>query len=361
MQMDQRIPIQCIVPPHMLRELASRGKDAVRASAFRTFSLSAQHRGERKIAGFIAFAVQPSTGEKRRTVYDAGSQQQTPGKLVRGEGDPPSATDPAVNEAYDGAGATYDFYQSVFNRNSIDNRGMRLDSSVHYGDNFDNALWNGSQMVYGDGDGEIFGRFTVAVDVIGHELTHGVTQFEAGLEYQGQPGAINESISDVFGSLVKQKLNNQSAAQADWLIGVGLFKPGVQAQAVRSMKAPGTAYDDPNLGEDPQPAHMKDFVQTSDDNGGVHINSGIPNHAFYLAATALGGNAWEKAGLIWYRTLPRLGSVQADFQLFANVTFAVAGELYGVGGQEQTAVRNAWDQVGIPIQASFAAAAGKVG
>jgi Zn-dependent metalloprotease len=345
----------------MLRELASRGKDAVRSSAFRTFSLSAQHRGERKIAGFIAFAVQPSAGEKRRTVYDAGSQQQTPGKLVRGEGDPPSATDPAVNEAYDGAGATYDFYQSVFNRNSIDDRGMRLDSSVHYGDKFDNALWNGSQMVYGDGDDEIFGRFTAAVDVIGHELTHGVTQFEAGLEYQGQSGAINESISDVFGSLVKQKLNNQSTAQADWLIGVGLFKPGVQAQAVRSMKAPGTAYDDPNLGKDPQPAHMKDFVQTSDDNGGVHINSGIPNHAFYLAATALGGNAWEKAGLIWYRTLPRLGSSQADFQLFANVTFATAGELYGVGGQEQTAVREAWDQVGIEIQASFAAVAGKVG
>jgi len=188
-----------------------------------------------------------------------------------------------------------------------------------------------------------------------------VTQFEAGLEYHGQPGAINESISDVFGSLVKQKLNNQTAAQADWLIGVGLFKPGVQAQAVRSMKAPGTAYDDPHLGKDPQPAHMKDFVQTSDDNGGVHINSGIPNHAFFLAATALGGNAWEKAGLIWYRTLPRLGSSQADFQLFANVTFATAGELYGVGGQEQTAVREAWDQVGIEIQASFAAVGGKVG
>ena len=115
---------------------------------------------------------------------------------------------------------------------------MRLDSSVHYSQNFDNALWNGNQMIYGDGDGEIFGRFTTAVDVIGHELTHGVTQFEAGLEYHGQSGALNESISDVFGSLVKQHVNNQTAAQADWLIGVGLFKPGVVGQAIRSMKAP---------------------------------------------------------------------------------------------------------------------------
>jgi Zn-dependent metalloprotease len=357
--MDRRIPIQCIIPPHMLRELASRGKDTLKASAFQTLSLSAQHRGERKIAGLIAFAVQASAGQKRRTVYDAGGLQQTPGKLVRGEGDP-ATNDPAVNEAYDGAGATYDFYQAVFNRNSIDNKGMRLDSSVHYGDNFDNALWNGSQMIYGDGDNEIFGRFTVAVDVIGHELTHGVTQFEAGLEYHGQPGALNESISDVFGSLVKQKLKNQTAAQADWLIGVGLFKPSVQGQAIRSMKAPGTAYDDPNLGKDPQPANMKNYVQTSDDNGGVHINSGIPNHAFYLTATAIGGNAWEKAGLIWYKTLPRIGSTTADFQLFANVTFAIAGELYGVGGAEQNAVRNAWKQVGISVQASLAASSGPI-
>lgn len=356
--MDRRIPIQCIIPPHMLRELASRGRDVLKASAFQTLALSAQHRGERKVAGLIAFAVQAPAGEKRRTIYNAQNQQQLPGKLVRGEGDP-ATKDPAVNEAYDGAGATYDFYQAVFNRNSIDNKGMRLDSTVHYGDNFDNALWNGSQMVYGDGDNEIFGRFTAAVDVIGHELTHGVTQFEAGLEYHGQPGALNESISDVFGSLVKQKVNNQTAAQADWLIGVGLFKPSIQGKAIRSMKNPGTAYDDPNLGKDPQPGNMRDFVQTTDDNGGVHINSGIPNRAFYLAATALGGNAWDKAGLIWYKTLPRLGNTQADFQLFANVTFAVAGELYGAGGQEQTAVRDAWTQVGIAVQATFAAASGR--
>lgn len=354
--MDRRCPIQCIIPPHMLRELASRGKDILKTSAFQTLSLSAQHRGERKIAGFMAFAG-VSAGQKRRTIYDARGQEQLPGQLVRGEGDPATA-DPAVNEAYDGAGVTYDFYQSAFKRNSIDNRGMRLDSSVHYSQNFDNALWNGNQMIYGDGDGEIFGRFTTAVDVIGHELTHGVTQFEAGLEYHGQSGALNESISDVFGSLVKQHVNNQTAAQADWLIGVGLFKPGVVGQAIRSMKAPGTAYNDPNLGQDPQPANMRDYVQTNEDNGGVHINSGIPNHAFYLAATALGGFAWQKAGQIWYSALPRLGSTTADFQLFANTTFTMAGELYGSGSQEQAAIRDAWKQVGITVQSAVKAVSG---
>jgi Zn-dependent metalloprotease len=340
----------------MLRELASRGKDILKASAFQTLNLSAQHRGERKIVGLLAFAGLVPAGQKRRTIYDARSTEQLPGQLVRGEGDPATA-DPAVNEAYDGAGVTYDFYQTVYNRNSIDNRGMRLDASVHYSQNFDNALWNGSQMIYGDGDNEIFGRFTTAVDVIGHELTHGVTQFEAGLEYHGQSGALNESISDVFGSLVKQRVNNQTAAQADWLIGVGLFKPGVVGQAIRSLKAPGTAYNDPNLGQDPQPANMRNYVQTSEDNGGVHINSGIPNHAFYLAATALGGFAWQKAGQIWYNTLPRLNAT-ADFQLFANTTFTVAGELYGSGSQEQAAIGDAWKQVGITVQAVAKATGG---
>ena len=341
----------------MLRELALRGKTAISRSAFQTLALSAEHRGERKILGAMSFIGLIPAGQKRRTVYDAHNSQQLPGALMRGEGDLPTA-DPAVNEAYDGAGAVYDFYKSVFQRNSIDNRGMRLDATVHYDQGFDNALWNGSQMIYGDGDGEIFGRFTTAIDVIAHELTHGVTQFEAGLEYQGQSGALSESISDVFGSLVKQKLAGQSAAQADWLIGVGLFKPTVKAQAIRSLKAPGTAYDDPDVGKDPQPAAMKDLVQTGDDNGGVHLNSGIPNHAFYLAATALGGNAWDKAGLIWYTALPRIADPKADFQYFADLTTKVAGELYGAGGDEQKALTDSWTQVGITPQVRSLAATG---
>src|SRR4029079_10299870 len=134
-------------------------------------------------------------------------------------------------------------------------------------------------------------------------LTHGVTQDEAQLVYSNQSGALNESLSDVFGSLIKQFSLNQTADQADWLIGAGLLTKQVKGVALRSMKAPGTAYDDPVLGKDPQPDHMSRFVTTAADRGGVHITSGIPNRAFYLAATAIGGYAWEVAGKIWYTTL----------------------------------------------------------
>ncbi len=244
-------------------------------------------------------------------------------------------------------GATYDFFSQMFERNSIDDRGMQLDSTVHYDRNYDNAFWNGSQMVYGDGDGQVFQRFTRAIDVIAHELTHGVTEFEAGLVYQDQPGALNESFSDVFGSLVKQWVRKQTADEADWIIGEGLFTDMVQGVGIRSMKAPGTAYDDPLLGRDPQPAHMRDYFDGPEDNGGVHINSGIPNRAFYLAATAIGGYAWEKAGKVWYIALKDRLRSDATFEQAARATIAVAGEQYGLRSKELRAVRNAWRKVGV--------------
>jgi Zn-dependent metalloprotease len=212
----------------------------------------------------------------------------------------------------------------------------------------DNAFWDGTQMVYGDGDGEIFDRFTVSVDVIGHEMTHGVTQHTANLEYQDQSGALNESISDVFGSLVKQWTLQQTAQDADWLIGQGLLMPGINGQALRSMKEPGTAFDDPVLGgKDPQPDHMSGLIKTSSDNGGVHLNSGIPNRAFYLAATGIGGFAWEKAGMIWYQTLTQRLRDNSQFADAADATVSVAGELYGDASPEQGAVQDAWAQVGV--------------
>jgi Zn-dependent metalloprotease len=255
-----------------------------------------------------------------------------------------------VTEAYDYSGSTYKFFRDVFNRNSIDTRGMKLDSTVHYGEEYNNAFWNGTQMVYGDGDGEIFDRFTKSVDVIGHELTHGVTQYEAALEYEGQAGALNESFSDIFGSLVKQYFHKQKADKADWLIGNGLFTNKVNGIALRSMKEPGTAYNDPTIGKDPQPGHMKDFVNTTSDNGGVHINSGIPNRAFYLSAAELGGFAWEKTGKIWYIALTERLRERSTFQQAANSTYEVSGTLFGKGSREQKAVRNAWDKVGIKIK-----------
>jgi Zn-dependent metalloprotease len=218
---------------------------------------------------------------------------------------------------------------------------------VHYGRDYDNAFWNGERMVFGDGDGDVFIGFTSSLTVIAHELTHGVTEHEGGLEYQGQSGALNESLSDVFGALAEQYAKAQTADEASWLIGEGIFAPSVQGAALRSLKAPGTAYDDDVLGRDPQPAHMDGYVQTEDDNGGVHINSGIPNRAFYLVATALGGNAWERAGLVWYRTITGDLSPTADFAAFAGATLAAATAEYGEDSEVVGAVRAGWTGVGV--------------
>ena len=353
--MHQRFPINCIVPPHVLRSIATNGTSAQKRVAVETIKSSARIRGQRQVlAEFPPAVFRVVAGGKDRVVYDAKNGSSLPGTVVRKEGDGPVA-DVAVNEAYDGSGVTYDLYNNVYQRNSIDGNGMRLDSTVHYRVGYDNAFWDGEQMVYGDGDENLpedqrlFNRFTIALDVIGHELTHGVTQFEAKLTYFQQPGALNESMSDVFGSLVKQYQLHQTAGEADWLIGQGLLTANVNGVALRSMKAPGTAYDDPVLGKDPQPAHMKDYVNTVNDNGGVHINSGIPNHAFYVVATELGGFAWEKAGQIWYVTLRDKLTATSNFQACANLTYQAAADLFGANSLEQQAVKKGWAEVGITV------------
>lgn len=347
-----RHPIFCLIPPYLLDRIALHGSKPQREAALRTRAKDNTFRSLRMTARISRpAAAQAATAfvGKRRSIYTADGSDVLPGTLVRGEGQPASG-DAAVDEAYDGLGATFDFFADVFDRNSIDDAGMALDATVHFGQAYNNAFWNSAQMVFGDGDGELFNRFTLALDVIGHELAHGVTEDEARLQYFNQSGALNESMSDVFGSLIKQYAGKQRAEDADWLIGKGLFTRKIKGEALRSMKAPGTAFDDKVLGKDPQPGHMDDFVHTFDDNGGVHINSGIPNHAFYQVATRLGGYAWEEAGRIWYEALrdPRLRP-NTGFLRFARITFDVAGRLYGTGEKPQQAVKEGWAAVGIAL------------
>src|SRR5438445_188395 len=305
----------CFIPPHMLRALAASGDAAQRERAHATLELSAQFRGERAVAGPALASIAAAADADRVAIYDARHGRDLPGRRTR------ARADLAADEARDGADKTYNFYKTIYRRNSVDDRGLTLDSTVHYGTHFDNAQWNGRQMIYGDGDGKLFERFTKSLDVIAHELTHGVTQYSAALEYHDQSGALNEHFSDVFGVLVKQYSLKQPANKADWLAGAGLFTSRVHGAAIRSMKAPGTAYDDPQIGKDPQPAQMRDYKRMRSDNGGVHINSGIPNRAFYLVATLLGGKAWEVAGKIWYVTLTRKLRAAAQFQDCADTTY----------------------------------------
>ncbi|MFI1352868.1 M4 family metallopeptidase [Streptomyces sp. NPDC020898] len=348
-------PVFCtIIPPHVLDKVAQADDPVLAGPARRTLERDAFQRTHRRmttVLGAPAVALSAAMAEEKalRSIYDAEHRQNLPGTLVRSEGSDPGQ-DATVNRAYAGLGATFDLFLQVYGRNSINGEGLPLDATVHFDEDYNNAFWNGEQMVFGDGDGEIFLDFTLPIDVIGHELTHGVTQYTANLTYFGQPGALNESMSDVFGSLIKQYALGQSADQADWLIGAGLLAPRVTGVALRSMKAPGTAYDDDVLGKDPQPATMDDFVRTGRDNGGVHINSGIPNHAFYLAATTLGGNAWEKAGQVWYDVLTG-GELheQASFTDFATLTVAAAKTRF-TEGEEFQAVLKAWEQVGVPTR-----------
>ncbi|MFM6850401.1 MAG: protealysin inhibitor emfourin [Terrabacter sp.] len=347
-----------IVPPYILEALAASDEPAVAEHAREALqhdehlrstrrTPTARPTGKRSPRRKHADGAESHDGGPHRTISDAEGTQTTPGTEVRAEGEPASDDD-AVNEAYDGLGATWQLWSAAYSRDSLDGKGMPLLATVHYGRNYDNAFWDGSQMVFGDGDGVVFERFTKSVDVIGHELAHGVTEHTAGLLYQGQSGALNESVSDVFGVLVKQHQLGQSAEAADWLVGAELLNPSVKGRALRDMRNPGTAYDDPRLGKDPQPAHMDDFVDTDDDNGGVHINSGIPNRAFVLAALAIGGNAWEAAGSVWYAVVSGDGiKADCDFATFAGLTVAAAGTAHGDGSSEQKAVRSAWEQVGV--------------
>lgn len=337
-----------IVPPYLLRRIADTREPrlaAAAAAARRALLHDIPVRSRRGIT--IERPRAPVPPGLHRTICTADHTETLPGRVVRAEGDGLTC-DNATDEAYDGFGQTYSFFRSAYSRSSVDNAGLPLNGTVHYGDAYDNAFWDGTRMVFGDGDGEVFNRFTLSLSVIGHELVHGMTQYTTNLIYQGQSGALNESISDVFGALVEQFTARQTTDAASWLIGEGLFTNLVQGTAIRSLKAPGTAYDDDVLGKDPQPDHLDGFVVTTDDDGGVHLNSGIPNRAFYLIAATLGGFAWERAGRIWYDTITA-GTLAADsdFERFADATADAAAERFGAGSEEAQAVTEAWRSVGV--------------
>jgi Zn-dependent metalloprotease len=351
-----RNPLHCVVPPYMLDAVARRGSERQRDWALRTLAADSTLRQARAVntvargrkgprEGVDAIAAAAPQGPNR-IIWDArGGWEVTGLKRVRDEGEGPTG-DEATDEAYDGFGDTYAFWDEVFSRDSIDDEFMPLRGVVHFGEEYPNAFWDGRRMVFGDGDGELFLRFTKSLDVIAHELGHGVIEDEAALLYQGQSGALNEHFADVAGAMVKQRKLGQTAAEADWLIGADLRGDEFDGIALRSMKAPGTAFDDAVLGVDPQPAHWRDYVRTFDDNGGVHINSGIPNKAFFLLATHFGGTAWSKAGRIWYRTLRhRELTTTATFRQYARLTHRVARERFG--NDDARAVRNAWAEVGV--------------
>jgi hypothetical protein len=294
----------------------------------------------------------------QRAVYDAKhevgewSGTKLPATaLVRGEGDPPTG-DEAVDLTYDALGAFHQFFVDAYGRDSYDGRGSPLEAVVHYGREFNNAAWDGRRILIGDGDGRVFNGFH-RLDVVAKECANGVIHTESDLAFDGESGALVQSLGCIFASLVKQYALGQTAENADWLIGDGLLAAASEGgSALISMLRPGSAHDDQTLGMDRQVGHMSNYVR-SEDPGSVYVNSGIANRAFAVAARTLRGRAWTRAGLVWYTALlpesrrSRL-SPRTTFRQFARRTVTVARERYPEG-PVVAAIRKGWAEVGIDL------------
>lgn len=335
-----------IVPADALKKLATdrRLSAAARQAASDTARLSAEIgklRDQANALAITARALAPMaktlTKTPAITVFDCKHTQTLPGTAVAKPG---SSSDATAKRTFKETTAVARFYKQVFKRNSIDGAGMTMLSSIHYGVKFNNAMWNGSQMLYGDGDSQLFVDFTKGDDVIGHELTHGVTQHSLQLVYSGDAGGLNESISDCFGSMFRQWQAKQDVDAADWLIGADIMGPVAKGKGytcLRDMANPAAAHC---LAA--QPTNYAKVTPAMD----PHYSSGPPNLAFCLACKAVGGNSWDKVGQVWYRALTGFGpSPNLSMKDFADRTRKVAGQTYGK--TVRSAVDKAWKQVGL--------------
>ncbi len=309
---------QCyIVPPFILEELAKRGNIACKKALNDTQRINQKRKTT--LNNLLQRSVADGNGD--RLVFDSENQYEQRQSLIRKEGDD-IVVDTVVNEAYDTSGFVREYFRETFGLNSMDGNGMDIISNVHYGIDYNNAYWDGDEMTYGDGDGLEFTNFASAIDVVAHELMHGVTQFLANLEYVSQSGALNEHFSDVFATIIKQKYLKQSISEADWLIGDTVVTDNFPGVGIRSMKSPGTAND-----FDSQPDHMDNYYSGSQDNQGVHINSGIPNKAFYLCCLEIG---IDDCALIWFETLSGLWRT-AQFNDVLEIILEVTSKLSEIG------------------------------
>lgn len=331
----------------------------------------------------ITHAQVPATGRNRQ-VYDLQFNKRPsafPGVLVRSEGEP-SCGDKTADTLYDNMGVVYDFFEQAFGDTNIFRDHHPPIGIVHYdfyyagawfhvpypsdspisrhqalicGDGWDNDPWNqgGALKTYGG----CFGNFAASIEVVAHEMAHGFVNAVCGLGLGGEPGIIHEHLADVFGIMCEQFSKGQAVEDGDWLVGEDLVAPEWKGVAMRSFKAPGTAYllKHMGIGDDPQVGHMNQFYAGTQDGGGVHINSGIPNRAFYLVATGLGDKfSWERAGRIWYAALTR-GVVAPDCGLerWAMLTLRATKKTLKYGPVAVQVVWNAWKEVGIILPAEI--------
>ena len=333
-----------IVPPEVLKELSRNQRLTPQNAKMYQDSYSgddAAANDPRRPSRCIADRLRPASSWKLRRTRPSSTSSiaETEPRCLAGRWPTRRPAPSGFQTVFKTTGQVADFYRTVLGRNSVDNRGMDLVSSLNYSRNYQNAFWNGQQMVYGNGDQHIFIDFWKSPDVIGHELTHGVTQNESGLRYEGESGALNESISDCFGAAFNQWVMKAPASKDEgWLIGAGIMGPDAKAKGytcLRDMVNPGDKHC-----LSPQPGSYAHFDPTAD----VHINSGIPNRAFALFARACGGNAYDAPIKLWYSacTGGHLSS-SATIAQFASATLAAAGRWTGPDKDKLTkALQDAW-------------------
>ncbi|MFL6578745.1 MAG: M4 family metallopeptidase [Povalibacter sp.] len=337
-----------IVPADVLNRLAADKRlDArLRKAASDSARVSVQMRRLREQARELTRIAQATSThyvelatKPKVTVYDTKHSMKLPGVPISS---PKTSKDATVKRTFRQTTELAEFYRQVFGRNSIDDAGLTLMSSVHYGRDFNNAMWNGVQMIYGDGDAKLFVDFTKGSDVIGHELTHGVTQYTLQLAYEDDAGGLNESLSDCFGSMFRQWQSDQTAAQADWLIGKDILGATSKKEgyvALRNMANPG---DEQCLA--PQPARYSDLQPGMD----PHYTSGPPNLAFCVACRNVGGRSWETIGQVWYVVMTQSGAQpNMTMKQFAARTRQVAAQLFASSPKVKNAVDSGWKQVGL--------------
>lgn len=324
-----------ILPPYLIHEIATRTR---RPQLYNTLVLTGKMHDDANKDSI--FAHLKDAGNSTIEVYDCNGSEDRPGSHARFEGEGPTGKS-NVDRAYDFTVAVRKYYADIHGRNGIDAHGMKMISSVGYGQGYNNAYWDGRQMTYGEGDKDIFDSFVI-LDVCGHEITHGVTEFEAQLKYWKQAGALNESHSDIFGKMIEAYAKGWTVEQIDWVLGRGIFMPGIKGEGIRNMLKPGTAYNDPKLGKDPQPDRMSKYNNTSGDNGGVHYNSGIVNRAFALFCISLGGMEWKKAAKIWFAARAAAGSNPT----FANHAYQTIEACKALGTADDVKkLQAAWETV----------------
>jgi len=325
-----------IVPNYLLKKLGKKTQ-VVKSHMFRSKRKFLLNNPEFRL-------IPKKTHQETRRLFDSQNTESFNTKPIATDKQIHS-TEPSKYPALELANKVYDYFHNDFNMESWDNNNSTVDVHIHYGYKYDNAFWDGEKMTFGDGDGEYFKTFLLQ-NIFTHEYAHAITETNSGLIYENQAGALNESLSDVFAVCLDQKIKNETPDKASWLIGEGIFTKKVKGKALRTFKDE-LAYNDPEIGVDEQPKNMRnyqDLPNTEDsDYGGVHVNSGILNHAFYQFCMISNLKSFEQPQKIWFQTY-KLIKPNTNFNQFAKATLTTTKKVYP---NLQTSLKDAWNKVGI--------------